>query len=102
MMSPFLNIHFKVTNDHVDVWCFTERRAIQHRTAKKNMNAIGYIMRSCRLRWHEHVERKGDESVVEEIASVGKSEKDWPNIVSADIRLVGLELNLHDHVNWRA
>ena len=51
------------------------------------------------LKRQGYVERKGDDnwvmSLVEGIAPVGKPEKDWPNTVSADIRLLGVESHGH-------
>ena len=46
----------------MDVWCFPERKTAQHWTEKtpRGVEAIGDVMRRRRLRWHGHVERKGN------------------------------------------
>ena len=48
-------------DDQVDVWCVPGRKTVQHRTAEiPGVKGGEDAMRWCRLRWHVHVERKGD------------------------------------------
>ena len=45
-------------DDQVYVWCFPERKTSSTELRRRlGIEAIGDVMRRCRLRWHVHVER---------------------------------------------
>ena len=49
----------------MDGWCFPERKTASTVLRKRlGVEATGYVMRRSRLRWHGHVERKGDADYV--------------------------------------
>ena len=52
-------------DDQMNVWCFPERQPSTEKTPR-GVDATGDVIRSCRLRWHGHVERKGNASCVNE------------------------------------
>ena len=48
-------------DDQVDARCFPERKTVGTEMRRcLGAEAIGDVMRRCRLRWHGHVERKDD------------------------------------------
>ena len=63
------------------------------------VEAIGDVMRRCRLRWHGHVERKDNVDyvkactrlVVEGTAPVGRPRKTWQNTLSTNTRLLKVD-----------
>ena len=69
------------------------------------------VMRRCRLRWHGHVERKGNADyvkactklVVEGRAPVRGLNKTWQITLSTDIRLLKVDpRDVHNRKKWRA
>ena len=77
------------------------------------MDAIGDVMRRCRLSWHGQVERKGDATwvkpccklVVEGTVPAGsRQNKTWHNTVCVGMRLMGIVPgNIQEHkVTFRA
>ena len=74
----------------MDVWCFPEIKTASTVPRRRlGVEAIGDVMRRSRLKWHGHVERKGDADCVKAcvrlLAPVSWPRKTSQNTLSADI-----------------
>ena len=85
-----------------------EWQPITEPRGRLRVQAIGNVMRRCRLRCHGHAERKGDADrvkacagfVVEGTALGGMPKKIWQNTVSVDMCLLKNDpRDVHDRMN---
>ena len=92
-------------------WCISKKDspALKYEHAQEQTQ-LG-VMRRYSLRWHRHVERKGDADCVmactglevEGKAAVGRPRKTWQNSMSSDVRLLKVDhLDVHNQKKWSA